>query len=97
MTSARMTDSVPVYLGLHLMGRGDVTLPNQARYDEGHYIAEFTFTTDAAALRYDAITVYNAFGNQINLIPLAAPRSVRVGERTRARVEMDPHYEDARP
>lgn len=105
MPTAQFATLTPVHLGLHLMGRGDVTLPVQARYDGGAYLAEFEFdsaTTTALfpatpnACRYDAIAVYDASGRRIDLLPLSRPRLVLGGDVTRARVEMDPIYHEDR-
>lgn len=102
MHNAQFAVMSPVHLGLHLMGLGDITLPVQARYDGNAYLAEFDF--DETALnalfhgrpgqRYDAITVYDQSGRRIDLLPLPKPRPIFAGDKTRARVEMDPIYHE---
>lgn len=78
-----------VYLGLHLFGRGDIVLPEEAAYDGEAYNASFFFGTNLPAYAYDAISVYDHYGRRLNLIPLPGKRNVRAGDTTRARVETD--------
>jgi len=84
-----------VYLGLHVIGRGDICLPMPAIFDGQAYSAEFIMTEQAISSvfhssvpKYDAVSMYDSRGHQIEIVATPKPRYIAAGDTTRARISV---------
>lgn len=67
----------PVFVSLHALSRGALTLPTEVRFnDEGIPQADFNVASD---LRYDAVSVYDADGRCLGLLA-SPPRTLLAGD-----------------